>query len=418
MQKQVHLPLSRAFKISLDSIMTRFWRSIITAAGIFLGIAFLVSVLTQGVLRWPAPPDDIKTGIVRIDGEINAPGDYEAWKDVTVAELQQAGMPEPAIQYAADGRDTLPLREFAEGMSNLKKSDEMLPKSKAWLKEFDRIPKTRLTAPKADGKFTKDELLKKYGMTKQGVKRLLGTNDSITDADMVIAVGKAKAAVKRWNNTKKELEIFRKVDVAKFNKLAASKAHTVSEIVAAVKGTTKNANKDGVMIVNNNGRHMDLALVREPKSGATTVDQGDYIMIPDSGSNYRRLWLVLMSLMVCTIGICNSMLMSVTERFKEIGTMKCLGALDRFVVTLFLLESMFLGMIASLLGAIVGFGAIVLSAGFGKGWATVFQASPGEVVMVFVWAILTGGLLTVIATIAPAIQAAKMPPAAALRMEI
>ena len=46
-----------------------------------------------------------------------------------------------------------------------------------------------------------------------------------------------------------------------------------------------------------------------------------------------------MSLLVCTVGITNSMLMAVTERFKEIGTMKCLGALDSFVVVLFMLES-------------------------------------------------------------------------------
>src|SRR4051794_20823080 len=39
-------------------------------------------------------------------------------------------------------------------------------------------------------------------------------------------------------------------------------------------------------------------------------------------SHDRQLWLVTLSLIVCTVGIANSMLMSVTERFKEIGTMK------------------------------------------------------------------------------------------------
>ena len=52
----------------------------------------------------------------------------------------------------------------------------------------------------------------------------------------------------------------------------------------------------------------------------------------------KQLWLVSMSLIVCVVGIANAMLMSVTERFREIGTMKCLGALDGFVVRLFLLE--------------------------------------------------------------------------------
>ena len=39
----------------------------------------------------------------------------------------------------------------------------------------------------------------------------------------------------------------------------------------------------------------------------------------------RQIWLVIMALLVCTVGITNAMLMSVAERFREIGTMKCLG---------------------------------------------------------------------------------------------
>ena len=54
------------------------------------------------------------------------------------------------------------------------------------------------------------------------------------------------------------------------------------------------------------------------------------------------------------------MLMSVTERYKEIGTMKCLGALDSFVVKLFFIESCVLGFLASLLGGIMGWLVISL----------------------------------------------------------
>jgi ABC-type lipoprotein release transport system permease subunit len=48
------------------------------------------------------------------------------------------------------------------------------------------------------------------------------------------------------------------------------------------------------------------------------------------------------------------MLMSVTERFREIGTMKCLGALDGFIVKLFLLESLFQGAVGTTLGVLLG----------------------------------------------------------------
>ncbi len=69
----------------------------------------------------------------------------------------------------------------------------------------------------------------------------------------------------------------------------------------------------------------------------------------------RGVWLVTLSLMVCVVGITNAMLMSVTERFREIGTMKCLGALDIFVVKLFLIESALQGVVGSVAGAVIGF---------------------------------------------------------------
>jgi len=127
---------------------------------------------------------------------------------------------------------------------------------------------------------------------------------------------------------------------------------------------------------------------------------------------------VIMSLVVCTIGISNSMLMSVTERFKEIGTMKCLGALDKFVVELFLLESIVLGVVASFAGWLVGFGLMALLAIATQGLGLLAQVSAMEVLRMLGLAVGVGSFLTMIATIAPAVRAAQMPPAAALRVEI
>ena len=132
----------------------------------------------------------------------------------------------------------------------------------------------------------------------------------------------------------------------------------------------------------------------------------------------RQIWLVIMSLLVCTVGITNSMLMSVTERFKEIGTMKCLGALDSFVVLLFMLESGMMGIVASVLGWLAGSFTIFVVAGFTKGWDIVGNIEPLSVVYTFLWSVGVGVILTIIATIAPAMRAASMPAAVALRSEI
>ena len=68
----------------------------------------------------------------------------------------------------------------------------------------------------------------------------------------------------------------------------------------------------------------------------------------------KQRWIVFLSLLVCVVGIVNAQLMSVTERFREIGTMKCLGALDRFILRLFLIEATLQGFIGSTIGAIAG----------------------------------------------------------------
>ncbi len=141
----------------------------------------------------------------------------------------------------------------------------------------------------------------------------------------------------------------------------------------------------------------------------------------------RTIWLVSMSLVVATVGIVNSMLMSVTERYKEIGTMKCLGALDRFIVRLFILEAMLLGMLASIIGALVGSGAMMVMrmsalsfSGTLKAWVSPAMSVAGHGVPL--WAtvligIFVGSILSVLAALYPAWRAAKMPPAAALRSE-
>src|SRR5262249_22715818 len=140
--------------------------------------------------------------------------------------------------------------------------------------------------------------------------------------------------------------------------------------------------------------------------------------LQEQEAHARQIWLVVMSLVVCTVGISNSMLMSVTERFKEIGTMKCLGALDSFIVKLFLLEAGILGLTASFIGYAIGFTFVLLVGLIQEGNKLWGRLPPGEVGLSFVWCMIAGALLTVLATIFPAIRASKLPPAAALRVEI
>ena len=76
--------------------------------------------------------------------------------------------------------------------------------------------------------------------------------------------------------------------------------------------------------------------------------QENGVDVTRTGTDRMTLLLICLSLLTCMAGIINSMLMSVTERVREIGTLKCLGARDQFIVKTYLVESTLQGICGSL----------------------------------------------------------------------
>ncbi len=131
----------------------------------------------------------------------------------------------------------------------------------------------------------------------------------------------------------------------------------------------------------------------------------------------KQRWIVNLSLLVCIVGIINAQLMSVTERFREIGTMKCLGALDRFIVRIFVLEALMQGLVGSLAGSVVGVVAALISSSFNLG-SGVFAVFPWQALASsMLVSIVIGTGLSLAGVIYPAIIAARMQPVEAMRLE-
>ncbi len=127
--------------------------------------------------------------------------------------------------------------------------------------------------------------------------------------------------------------------------------------------------------------------------------------------------LITLSLITCLVGIINAMLMSVTERIKEIGTLKCLGALDSFIVKSYFIESSLQGFLGTLFGIAIGLLVAILIATTNYGRA-VFTFFPGlAAVKSILIAAVTGLLISIVASIAPAYWAAKKEPVEAMRVE-
>jgi len=133
----------------------------------------------------------------------------------------------------------------------------------------------------------------------------------------------------------------------------------------------------------------------------------------------RNIWVITISLLVTVIGVSNALLMSVTERFREIGTMKCLGALSSFIRRLFLIESALIGLSGSLLGGLLGFlvAALLYMLTFGPG-LVLSALNPLQMLGLYGISLLCGMVLSVAAAIYPAQFASRMVPASALRSNI
>ena len=131
----------------------------------------------------------------------------------------------------------------------------------------------------------------------------------------------------------------------------------------------------------------------------------------------KQKWIVILSLLVCVVGIINAQLMSVTERFREIGTMKCLGALDRFILRLFLLEAGMQGLVGAGLGALLGALFSMISNILQYGVIAIVSIQAKAILGSIGMAIGVGCLLSLIGVLYPALIAARMQPVEAMRVE-
>ncbi len=131
----------------------------------------------------------------------------------------------------------------------------------------------------------------------------------------------------------------------------------------------------------------------------------------------KQRWIITLSLLVCVVGIINAQLMSVTERFREIGTMKCLGALDRFIVRIFVMEAAMQGFAGALVGAVVGAISAFLAALLRFGPDTINLLPWQAIFLSTLIALVTGISLSLLGVLYPAIMAARMQPVEAMRVE-
>jgi putative ABC transport system permease protein len=126
--------------------------------------------------------------------------------------------------------------------------------------------------------------------------------------------------------------------------------------------------------------------------------------------------IALISLIVASVNIMNTMYTAVLERTNEIGVMKAIGAKNSDILLVFIFESGFLGMVGGIIGVILGYviaklgGAIAAASGYSllQPYFPWYLAA-GCIIFAFLAGAVSGVL--------PAVQASKLKPVDALRYE-
>ncbi len=125
--------------------------------------------------------------------------------------------------------------------------------------------------------------------------------------------------------------------------------------------------------------------------------------------------IAMISLIVGGVGIANTMYTSVVERTKEIGTMKAVGAQNKDILYIFLIESGLLGLVGGIVGALIGLGGAI-------GISSIVNNSLGTNLFIIsvnyyllIGAVALSFFLGIVFGVLPALQASKLNVVDALR---
>lgn len=346
--EQVILPTNIAFGICIRGIKTRLGRSLVTLAGVALGIAFLTAV---------AASFSVKKAMMQ-DQRL---ADAVAWR-ITVLRGEIGNFKDRRLLIVP---------------ATLDKTDEGV------IRELKRMNADIRVALPADPNATEqiEQFIQSLSLSK--AKSL---PDEARQADLVMFFGP--------------------FDTKLVNAIGEGLADKKTYVFHPLEGESRK------LLVGLGAKVSQLKVTQ-------TQEDIDEAQRKEKEEDSRRIWILVVSLMITFIGITNAMLMSVTERVREIGTMKCLGALSGFVVKLFLIESSLVGLTGATIGSALGIIFSLLTYSYQFGLVTVFtRVNYGELGLLLLVCTTIGGVLAIIAGIYPARIAAKMIPAAALATHV
>ncbi|HBI33751.1 MAG TPA: multidrug ABC transporter substrate-binding protein [Candidatus Moranbacteria bacterium] len=413
------MKLSSPIKISYKNLMAAKFRSFLTILGIIIGIASVIIVMAIGASAQQliiAQVSGVGSNLVGVlPGASDEKGPPASVLGIVTTTLKQSDL--DAVLLKKNVPNAVAASGYVSGIGTARyKNNSRQNNFQGVSADFIDVEKNDLSS----GRFFTDEedsgLARVAVLGSNTAKELFETEDpigkmfSLKDVNFTVVgvlAPKGGSAVSNpdelvYMPLSTAQKILLGIDYLNFMRVKIDNPENITRAVADIKYTIRTQHR----IKNPND---DDFSVRDTAQALNMVTNITNVL------KYFLAGIAAISLLVGGVGIMNIMLISVTQRIREVGLRKAVGARNRHIITQFLIEAVFITLVGGIIGIIFGIlisllAAVIINA-LGYEWE--FLISFSSIVV----ATMVSAAIGLLFGLYPARKAARISPMEALRYE-
>ncbi len=405
--------ITESFKMAVDSILANKMRSFLTMLGIIIGIAAVIAILAVGngaTSQITGTFNDLGASTISVSTSDDAT-DSQKITSQDMTSLKNSSdkieriSPDTMTRGTASAGNNEKTAIMLGGTTDMQYTSQTMDSAVTYGRYFN-------TTEYSEGSSV-------AVISADAARSLFNGRENVVGEKVNLKTSNGQVSVKLIGVTKSTLEkmvgSFNEEETPGYIAMPLTTLETLVPNATKITSlTVQVASKDDIQSVSN--QIVNTLATRHDSVGEDVYTATNYLQALDQVDSVLGLFInfiaavAAIALLVGGIGVMNIMLVSVTERTREIGTRKALGATNSNILFQFLMESVILCLIGGLIGLTLGISlALVVASSLG------IQASFNISSVILV--LLFSSIIGIFFGVYPARKAAKLDPIEALRYE-